>query len=425
MSVSQRISNLIRSDKIWQSMLVDPNSRTVDFSHENTQTNCYPSNLLFEAEMVGKMPKETQMYILFPSHTNPKERVLDGCQYGDLTKLNREINCRMSRNPDHIQLAVCRGDYIYKVNASPRNQYDSGKKTSFSKPIRFRKKDFFPCLTQNWFHMFFFLIYKVTGATGNIYIKWSNELSLYREDDQQVDKMGSATGFIINTDGHWTQRSVYPLLPVRNGQVNDTLFICPSSFVFTQPTNVELYPCDVRKPPGAQREVVTLTEYDVRVHRERKVIPDHEQIQFPKEREDDGYPTTGRTVYDEGEEEEDDDDDVMAFFSAPVPGEQGAMEKQIRADINGSRNTVSSSEDEMHHDAPYYEPTAGILRHLARVPRSVVPRSEHRTSHVRVKYSPRRVVTSHSCEEESSSETNSPLSTPHVRPEGVSVLKLK
>jgi hypothetical protein len=114
--VSPRLVTSIRTNAIWADMLVDSNSRVVDFSEDNVAAKCYAPTTSFEPEMLEKIPKKWRIIILFPWQTENDKKVLFSDQYRDLASLNEVLNERLHKNPTAAnQAVICWTDFVYKV----------------------------------------------------------------------------------------------------------------------------------------------------------------------------------------------------------------------------------------------------------------------------------------------------------------------
>lgn len=381
--VSLRLLNLIRDGGIWKALLADPFSYFVDFEEPTAKHMCYGPEYVYEAELIPSIPKGVHIVVLF-LHQPDKLKILDSAKCKDLEELNREINKRKSgrsydekekawRFTHEIQLAICWKDCIYKVR----------------------------------------------GALGNIYIQWSRELSIYQEGSLEIDKSHGDVGFITHTNGYHKALAVYPLLDLLRVGI-PVKFINPGSFRFPYATGMALYTCDTRAPKSAKAQIVPLSQEDVRVRRELRVVPEHEKIDFehhralrkvvePKRGDGNGYSdysesevTSGVSIDWEpnpapgpGQGEDGEMDDMaLAFFSGGVEGEQEASIGATTASMFHLKLSsmivppvvVSSSDGE----GILLEPVSVTDRR--RVPRSLVPRSDHRTSVSRIRHTPQPTV---------------------------------
>jgi hypothetical protein len=56
--VSDRLLTSIRTNAIWGDMLVEGNSRTLDFSEDNVRSKCYSKTTSFEPELMPCAPSK-------------------------------------------------------------------------------------------------------------------------------------------------------------------------------------------------------------------------------------------------------------------------------------------------------------------------------------------------------------------------------
>lgn len=437
--VSPRLINSINTNAIWVDMLADCNVRTLDFTEKNVQGRSYGGQR-FEPEMIPSIPKGLRIIFLFPSlASNDAERIMYSESYKTLEALNRELNRRMDRNPSRIQVAVCWTDYVYKVS----------------------------------------------GVNGNLYLSWARELSIEKMGDPEIDKVGYDLPLLVHTNRHFEQCAFYPLIGGTSSF--EVLFIRPEDVVFSMPSGFTLYPCDTMRPPSPKPSIQKLSEYDVRVRRERVMLPESERIQRQSEERrvrfvdvsddvddyDDGeydsghgdgydfyngrtdgnaaksYAARGAVMVDESIANDNVPIDVLEFFGViDSPDEPIQLEAHVKGDIrHGQLNAAASMTREMvstDSEAPVYgDSDADVLpvslysrpdtaRRRNQVPRSMLPISEHRTRIARVRHSPRTVAClssplsspDRSSESLSSSPLPSASAHHHRRPEQVSTLPL-
>jgi hypothetical protein len=217
---------------------------------------------------------------------------------------------------------------------------------------------------------------------------------------------------LVNTDGKYGQKAFYPLMSGMSSY--EVLFLAPERVTFSQSVTDTLYPCDKREPPPVLSACAKKLDADeVRVRRERLTIPEHERDKY---RPPPAAAVTAELSYfassslavnvaahgspedylcgtgtnDREAEESDLPDDVLEFFAVetlPKPATD-----TIAGDVAQHKIALSflkeKDNDDDDDDGPYVAP--GALTQRNRVPRSLLPRSEHRTGSVgRIRYVPR------------------------------------
>ena len=408
--VTERLEEAIRTDSVWADMLVDPQSRLVDFDPDNVRRQRY-NREVFEPEMMSRIPSTLELVVLFPGQQDVGKRVMRGSQYRRLDLFNRELNRRMDRSdPKAIQAAFCWTDYIYRV----------------------------------------------TGVQGNLYLAWAREVSIYRDDDVEIDKVGRDLPLLVATDGHFDEQAFYPL--IAGSSSFEVLFMPAEQTHCVRASDDPIYPCDVPRPSRPAPPVGHLTENEARIRRERRVVPVAEKLDVPghgnndNNDDDDDADQDDWVVepynYGSGNRTNDDsDDDVAEFFSVAAGEELPTVEDRVMADLGHfkvSRYVSSDAEivaadgdndnDGGGSGAPLSSPGSQYLRppdtvrRRNLVPRSLLPQSKHRTACRVVQYRPREIAygsPSPSCS--SDYELTPPTSDTQrsQRPSGVAPLQLE
>jgi hypothetical protein len=355
----------IRDNSIWGEMLTDFNSRVVNFSDESIACGCYSDDTTFEPEMLPSVPRGWQIIVLFPWQTDDR-KVLFSDQYSTLSDFNIELNARLHRESSAPQqVVVCWTDYIYKIQ----------------------------------------------GVTGSLYVAWAREISIYKDRDNEIDKMRRDIPLLVNTDGEYGQKAFYPLM---SGLSSDEVrFLSPDRVRFTQAVTTKLYPCD-RRPAKPHSELLKKLDADeIRVRRERVTIPAHEVCDYHTTAataplsDGLGYFVSSSVAINDGYREyatpvvSDDDndttsipDDIGEFFAVGLSTPHDIEGDVAQSMIAMTFDQISSSSTD--GEAPIlteYVSPGGALTQRNRVPRSLVPRSEHRggaTSIARVRFVPKR-----------------------------------
>lgn len=353
--ISARLERAIETDTIWADMVADPHSRAINFSDQSVRESHYDRQT-FEAEVMATVPSNLDLAAVFPSLTlEGGQRVIRASRYRRLDRFNRELNARLHRHQTAVQVAFCWADYIYRVS----------------------------------------------GVSGNLYLTWARELSIYHPDDPEIDKVGRDLPLLVATDGHFRTVAYYPL--IAGDSTFEILFMPAASTACSYPRDFAIYPCDTPEPEPVARPIATLDSEEARMRRERVVKPPGEQPVAV---------SPGRWVHDPGHRYCTSDnpalvsDEVAEFFLSAV--EDDPLERQALGDV--SRASVSTyissdaeilcaaSDDENDQSrssaaasSSFYihPPTTARLRNA--VPRSLLPRNQHRTGRRLVHYSPRQI----------------------------------
>ena len=224
--VSDRLQDMIRSGDVWADVLTDPCVRRVDYTPRNVARRHYQYRR-FEPQLLKCMPAKKEIVALFPSQTAEQRRVMRGSAYRTLADFNRELNARMDRDDcERNQVIICWTDFMYVV----------------------------------------------TGVTGNLYLVWAKELSIYEDSNPEISKWGYDLPMLVSTDGHYEEVAFYPLLS--GSSTFEVQFMLAADTQCVRASDDPIYPCDTPPVPPFVHPIKHLSETEARNRVERVVMGD-------------------------------------------------------------------------------------------------------------------------------------------------------